>query len=237
MKKQLTVLITAGPTVEPIDPVRYISNYSSGKMGYAMASACLKAGHKVILVSGPTQIKPPKGCHFLSIKTAREMHQAVMKYFKNADLIFKVAAVADFRVKKTAPKKIKKRENKLSLELVQNIDILKKLGAQKRDDQILVGFAAETHGGVEYARAKLKEKKLDWIVLNEINKKNVGFGSDQNLVTLISSRGEKIDLPALDKAEVARRILKTVLGVEIKSVKPYMFTRFLPLSWMRMWRK
>lgn len=228
MKK--TVLITAGPTIEPIDPIRYITNYSTGKMGYSLARACLRAGHRVILVSGPTQLKRPARCQFIPVKTAREMLEVVLEQFPRADLIFKVAAVADYRIKKVAKKKIKKSQQTLTLELTKNPDILKKLGRLKKPHQTLVGFAAETHQGVTYARKKLQEKNLDWICLNEINKKNVGFGSNLNQITLISSDGQKISLPKLEKDKVAGLILKTVNKVQVDQKQSFDFKRFNLIS-------
>ena len=208
--KKPTTLITAGPTIEPIDPIRYITNYSTGKMGYALAKACTRAGHHVILISGPTQLEKPRACEFIPVKTAREMRTAVLKHFPRADLVFKVAAVADYHVKNVAPRKIKKTKNNLTIKLGKNPDILQELGKKKKPHQTLVGFAAETHAGVTYARQKLKEKNLDWIVLNEISKKNVGFGSDKNEVTLIANGGKKIHIRKQSKDKVARLILKVV---------------------------
>lgn len=230
MKKH--ILITAGPTIEPIDPVRYISNHSTGKMGYALAEECLAAGHKVTLISGPTQLTPPIGCRFIAVKTAEEMLKVVLKNFKAADLIFKVAAVADYHVAQVATKKIKKSKNTLTLRLIKNPDILKTLGALKKPHQLLVGFAAETHEGVTYARKKLKEKNLDWICLNEISKKNLGFGSDQNQVTMISSDGHKIDIPKKHKNDVARIILKTVTSIHPDESKKFDFKSFVKIPFL-----
>lgn len=223
MKK--TILITAGPTMEPIDPVRYISNHSSGKMGYAIAKACAKK-YKVILITGPTSIQPPRGCHVISVTTAREMRSEVLKHFSKADIIFKVAAVADYRVKKKASKKLKKDKNSLSLELVKNPDILKELGKKKKPHQTLVGFAAETHRGVTYAKKKLKEKNLDWIVLNEISKKNQGFGSSLNEVTLIAADGRKVHIPKTQKTKIAELILKAVTNIEPDPQFKFTFKKF-----------
>jgi len=225
MKKQ-HILITAGPTIEPIDPVRYITNYSTGKMGYALAKAAIRMGHDVTLISGPTQLKRPLGCHFYQVKTAREMLKEVKHHFKKMDLVFKVAAVADYRVDHISSKKLKKTRDKLTLKLIKNPDILKELGKIKKLHQTLVGFAAETHKGVTYARKKLKEKNLDWIALNEISKKNVGFGSDKNEVTLISSDGKKIKIPKQEKDDVARFILRTVLKVPLDESHRFDFTKF-----------
>lgn len=230
--KPLRILITAGPTIENIDPVRYISNYSTGKMGYALAQACVSAGHHVTLVSGPTQLKIPKRLKFISVKTARDMRTAVLEHFPHTDLVFKVAAVADYHVKNVHQKKIKKTAPSLTLKLVKNPDILKELGKIKKPHQTLVGFAAETNSGVTYARKKLKEKNLNWIVLNEISKKNVGFGSDLNQVTLISGDGKKIILPKMDKHKVARHILSAILKVPVGKQNLYHFSKFKIMSWL-----
>lgn len=236
MKKQ-TILITAGPTIEPIDPVRYITNYSTGKMGYALAKACTRAGHYVILISGPTQLKKPPRCQFISVKTARDMRKAVLEHFPKANLIFKVAAVADYHVKNVAKQKIKKSQNILTIQLNKNPDILKELGKLKKPHQTLVGFAAETHEGVTFAKKKLKEKNLDWIALNEISKKNVGFGSDKNEVTLISSDGKKIKIPKQSKDDVARFILRTVMKVEVDVEHQFDFTKFSAISFLKLFRR
>ena len=232
MLKRKNILITSGPTQEPVDPVRFYSNYSSGKMGYALARVCVKAGHRVTLVSGPTGLPKPSG--FVQVQTAREMFKAVLRFFKKSDIVFKVAAVADYRLKHISPKKIKKTHETMDLTFVKNPDILKHLGHIRRSDQILVGFAAETHKGVEYARKKLKEKNLDWIALNVIDKKNVGFGSDLNEVTLISSDGKKIKIPRQNKDEVAKFILRTVLKVELDESHRFDFKRYSPISFMKL---
>lgn len=228
-----TILITAGPTIEPIDPIRYISNYSTGKMGYALAEECVRRGYRVILVSGPTQLTPPPKCKFIAVKTAKQMHLAVLDHFAKADLIFKVAAVADYHVLNPAKQKIKKSKKVLTLKLGKNPDILKHLGTIKNPNQILVGFAAETHQGVKYARGKLKEKNLDFICLNVINKKNVGFGSDKNQVTIIASDGRKIDIPKKNKNDVAKIIVNTVLNIHPDEQHRFDFTSFIKLPFLR----
>ncbi|EKD51493.1 MAG: hypothetical protein ACD_62C00244G0011 [uncultured bacterium] len=210
MPKPKKILITAGPTQEPIDPIRYLSNHSSGKMGYALARACVKAGHQVVLISGPTNLVVPEGVVFVAVTTAREMYRQAISVFPSCDLVFKVAAVADYRVKKKSLRKIKKTGETMLLELVRNPDILKKLGQLKKPHQTLIGFAAETHKGAAYAQKKLRGKNLDWIALNEINKHNVGFGRDDNEVTLISSGGRKVIIPKQGKDAVAKIILETV---------------------------
>lgn len=208
--RRKTFLITAGPTQEPIDPVRYLTNHSSGKMGYALAQAAKKLRHHVLLISGPTQLPPPPGIKFISVTTAAQMYQAVMKNFKKADVIIKVAAVADYRVQKVFRKKIKKKSKYLVLKLVQNLDILKELGKKKSKNQILVGFAAETHEALKYAQKKLKEKNCDYLILNNVAKKGIGFGSDKNSVVILSKKGNPISLPPMPKTKLAFRILNVL---------------------------
>ncbi|MBU0506937.1 MAG: bifunctional phosphopantothenoylcysteine decarboxylase/phosphopantothenate--cysteine ligase CoaBC [bacterium] len=237
MAKKKKILITAGPTQEAIDPVRFLSNYSSGKMGYALAKECTKAGHSVILVSGPTALSVPKNCRVIEVQTAKQMYTEVLKHFPTSDIVFKVAAVADYHIKNSFRKKIKKSEDTLLLKLVKNPDILHKLGTLKKPHQILVGFAAETHEGVSYARKKLKEKNLDWIALNEISGKNVGFGSDENEVTLIAHDGKKIRIPKQSKEKVAQFILKTVLKVSLDEESRFNFKRFKAISFLKLFRK
>ncbi len=212
-----TLLITAGPTQEPIDPVRYISNRSSGKMGYALAEAAKKRGYQVILISGPTHLSPPKGIKTILVSTALDMHKAVMKWHKQADVIIKTAAVADYRMAKIEKKKIKKTKNRMTLTLVKNPDILKELGHKKRKDQILIGFAAETHQPLAHAKKKLIEKKCDWIVLNNVAQKGIGFGATQNKVTLLSKEGKITPLPQADKTKLAFRILQQIIPINRQS--------------------
>lgn len=210
--KIFTVLITAGPTQEPLDPVRYLSNRSSGKMGYALAEAAHKKGHAVILISGPTIIPQPKGVKIISVETAKQMYKAVFKYFKKADVIIKTAAVADYHPAIQAKQKIKKEKNTLMLRLVKNPDILKELGRKKNPNQILVGFAAETEHLIQNAKKKLIQKNCDWIVANRVGKKETGFNSDWNQVTLISKTGRLIRLQKTPKKKLAPLILKK-LGI------------------------
>lgn len=208
----MNFLITAGPTEEPIDPVRYLSNRSSGKMGYALAKAARRMGHRVLLVSGPTSLSSPNGIKRIMVTTALEMHRVVMKNFKSADVIMKVAAVADYRPMRPAKKKIKKTGMGMTLKLVPNPDILKELGRKKRKNQLLVGFAAETDRGLPNAAKKLREKKCDWIVLNNVSKKGTGFGSDQNEVTLLSRNGRILPLGRASKEILASRIVRIIQG-------------------------
>jgi phosphopantothenoylcysteine decarboxylase/phosphopantothenate--cysteine ligase len=194
-------LITAGPTQEPLDPLRYISNYSSGKMGYALASISRDRGAEVILVSGPTSLPAPEGVKTVRVKTALEMRKAVLKFFKKADVVIKSAAVVDYRAKRKSEKKIKAGEN-LKIELLRNPDILKELGKQK-EKKILVGFSLETEDLIVRARAKLKEKNLDLIVANDIS----AFGSETTQASIITKEGKTIKLPRLSKEEVAEKII------------------------------
>lgn len=187
----MKVLITAGPTREYIDPVRFISNRSSGKMGYALAEAALRMNHDVYLISGPVSIKSPPGAEIQYVETAHEMSNAVKNVFANADLIIMAAAVADYRPLSPAENKIKKSAGKYTLELEATEDILMYIGNQKTSGRILCGFAAETENSEENALAKLYRKNLDWIALNDVSLKNSGFESEYNSIRLISSNSEK----------------------------------------------
>jgi phosphopantothenoylcysteine decarboxylase/phosphopantothenate--cysteine ligase len=207
----MRILITAGPTREAIDPVRYLSNHSSGKMGYALAAAAQKMGHHVMLISGPTALKPPPHVEFVPIISAQDMFQAVMKNYKSADVMIKVAAVADYRPQVVAKQKIKKTKNVLNLKLVKNPDILRELGKKKKLKQILVGFAAETRNSLAFAREKLKSKNCDWMIVNDVAKKGIGFGSNENAVTLLNKDGTSQKLPKNSKQKIAQQILKLLL--------------------------
>lgn len=207
----MRILITAGPTRERIDPVRFISNHSSGKMGYALAGAALARGHEVVLVSGPVNIDPPKGADVTHVESADEMLAAVMAKFPSCGMAIMAAAVADYRPKSASPLKIKKTADSLTLELERTQDILAKLGAMKRPEQVLVGFAAETDHLVDNALKKLHGKNLDWIVANEVGGKEGGFGSDSNAVTIISKNGARTTIPLQSKRSVAERILDAIL--------------------------
>lgn len=206
----MKILITAGPTREAIDPVRYISNHSSGKMGYALAEAARDLGHEVILVSGPTALARPGGVQFVPVITAREMRQAVFQHFKKANIIIKVAAVADYRPMAVARQKIKKTKNTLTLKLIKNPDILKELGKKKGEHQILVGFAAETKNPLGYAKVKLKEKNCDWIVVNNVAQKGIGFGADDNAVVLLGRHGHEQLFQKQSKSQLARSLLEII---------------------------
>jgi phosphopantothenoylcysteine decarboxylase/phosphopantothenate--cysteine ligase len=203
-----TILITAGPTREKIDPVRYLTNRSSGRMGFALAEAALRRGARVLLVSGPTSITPPGAAELTRVESAEEMRDAVMKLLPQATIVIKTAAVSDYRAKNAAGQKIK-RKGPTTLELESTPDILKELSA-KRTSQILVGFAAETENVLENARQKLLAKNLDLIVVNDVSREGVGFDSDRNAVTIIA-REEVVDVPETTKWEVAQRVLDQVV--------------------------
>ncbi|MFL6389193.1 MAG: bifunctional phosphopantothenoylcysteine decarboxylase/phosphopantothenate--cysteine ligase CoaBC [Terriglobales bacterium] len=208
-----TVLVTAGPTREPIDPVRYIGNRSSGKMGYALAEAALRRGAKVILISGPTALKPPSSAEVIQVQTAQQMRDAVMAHFDRATIVIKAAAVADFTVR-AADEKIK-RKGPMTLELEPTIDILAELGA-KKGSRIIVGFAAETTDVLANARKKLESKSLDAIVLNDVSQPGIGFDSERNAVTILTHASAET-VPETSKWEVAHRVLDAV--VKLKAAK------------------
>ena len=204
----LRILVTAGATVEPIDPVRYISNRSTGKMGYALAKAARRRGGSVTLVTGPSTLKPPYGVNLCRIKTAEEMKEAVFERRPECDVIIKAAAVSDYRPKGYTNQKIKKVKDSFSLELVQNPDILAELGSTRNASHcLLVGFAAETEGLLANAKKKLTSKNLDMIVANDVSRTDAGFEADTNLVKLIYGDGQVEDLPLMTKDDVAHLIL------------------------------
>ena len=200
-------LITAGPTREPIDPVRYLSNRSSGKMGYAVAEAALEAGHEVDLISGPVNLDPPDGVHFTPVSTADEMHDAVHQHLDHCDVVVMCAAVADYKPAKVSPQKIKKSANPLSLELVPTRDILASLSTPDRE-YLVVGFAAETDDVENNAQKKLEAKNCDIIVANDVA---VGMESDENEVTILFRNGEKQKISRSSKKNVARELVKIFL--------------------------
>ncbi|WP_139904511.1 bifunctional phosphopantothenoylcysteine decarboxylase/phosphopantothenate--cysteine ligase CoaBC [Clostridium thermarum] len=204
------VLITAGPTVAPIDPVRYICNHSSGKMGYALAEEARDRGGEVILVSGPTNLEPPVGVNVVKVNTNAEMHNAVLSFFHQSDIIIKCAAVSDFKVENYSNIKIKKDGDSVNLRLVQDNDILMELGKLKTQDQLLVGFAAESNDLIQNAKIKLAKKNLDYIIANDIMPTDTGFGSDYNKVNIISKDGSMISLDKMSKREVAEEIFNTI---------------------------
>lgn len=202
-----TVLISAGPTREKIDPVRYLSNYSSGKMGYAIAEVAQHLGANVILISGPVSMKPPVGVQIIRVESAEEMYEAVLQYFNEADIVIKSAAVSDYRPKKIFQQKMKKQSQELVIELERTVDILAELGKRKKA-QFLIGFAAETNHVEEYAKQKLLSKNADMIVANNVMQEGAGFGTDTNIVTFYKANNEKKQFPKLTKHEVAYEILK-----------------------------
>jgi phosphopantothenoylcysteine decarboxylase / phosphopantothenate---cysteine ligase len=206
------ILITAGPTQEPIDHVRFLSNPSSGKMGHALAKEAKKRGADVILVEGPTDLPPPPGIELVSVQTAEQMRDAAMKHYKDVDVVIKAAAVSDFRPKRTASGKIKKEKENLKLELMRTPDILKEMGS-KKGDQILIGFAAETGDLIKNAKEKIKKKNLDLIVANDVSRKDTGFKSNSNKAIIIYRNGKTKDLPVMTKELLAKEILDCVLSL------------------------
>ena len=203
-----TVLITAGPTRERIDPVRYLTNRSSGRMGYALAEAALRRRARVLLVSGPTSLTPPGAAEVIRVESAEEMRDAVLRLLPQATIVIKTAAVSDYRPKSTASQKIK-RKGPMTLELEATPDILKELSLEK-GSQLVVGFAAETENVLENARQKLVSKNLDAIVVNDVSREGIGFESDRNAVTIIS-RDEVVEVPETTKWEVAQRVLDQIV--------------------------
>lgn len=205
------VLVTAGPTEEAIDPVRYITNHSTGKMGYSIAKAAMERGAEVTLVSGPVALEPPMFVDVVNVRSAAEMAEAVKSRAKSCDIIIKSAAVADYRPVTVAQEKIKKKEGeKSSIELERTEDILSYLGAHKKPGQFICGFSMETENMLENSQAKLKKKNVDMIVANNLRTKGAGFGTDTNVVTLIMS-DEYYELPLMSKEDVAHAILDTIL--------------------------
>ena len=207
----LKLLVTAAGTREPIDPVRYIGNRSSGKMGYAIAEAAARLGAEVTLISGPSALQPPAGVEFFGVESAREMRQLVQERFPACDIVIKAAAVADYRVKNVSDQKIKKNDAELTLVLEKNPDILKELGEMKQPYQTLVGFAAETQNLLQYAKGKLEKKNLDMIVANDVSKPQAGFNVDTNLIKLLKRDGSIEELPLMSKKELAYIILDRVM--------------------------
>ncbi|MBP1710572.1 MAG: phosphopantothenoylcysteine decarboxylase / phosphopantothenate--cysteine ligase [Deltaproteobacteria bacterium] len=216
------VLVTAGPTEEPLDPVRFITNRSSGKMGYALARAAHQRGAKVTLISGPTKIPPPPADQIIYVRTALEMYRAVMEHYEKATVILKAAAVADYRPKAEAREKIKKDKGLSGIELTRNPDIIAAIGAKKRKS-VLVGFAMETQDLLANARQKLLKKNMDMIVANSLREEGAGFETDTNVITIIDRNGKTIALEKMTKIDAAHRILDHVKilsrkkGVRVKS--------------------
>lgn len=207
-----TFIITAGPTREALDPVRFLSNRSSGRMGYALAVAACRRGAKVILVSGPTELSPPEGVQFIAIESAQEMYQAVMNHLAQAQVVIKAAAVADYRPQERALQKIKKSSEPgggITLHLTRNPDILAEVGKNK-GSRILVGFAAETNDLIKNAQEKLQRKNLDLIVANDVTRPGAGFRASTNIVKILDAQGNIEELPLMSKEAVAQRVLDRV---------------------------
>ena len=219
-KKDMTgmkVLVTAGPTQEAIDPVRYITNHSSGKMGYSIAKACMLRGADVTLVSGRTSIEPPMFVNLVPVVTARDMYEAVTSVSDEQDIIIKAAAVADYRPARISEEKVKKSDGQMSIELERTDDILKFLGEHKREGQFLCGFSMETQNVIDNSRAKLAKKNLDMVAANNVKVEGAGFQGDTNVLTLIT-QDEEISLPLMSKEDAAFRILDKILSLMQDSV-------------------
>ncbi|KXS49863.1 Phosphopantothenate-cysteine ligase /Phosphopantothenoylcysteine decarboxylase [Halanaerobium congolense] len=209
--KNKKVVITAGPTRESLDPVRFLSNYSSGKMGYALAKAASYRGAEVKLISGPSAVEVPLGVELAQIETAEEMKEAVFAEYKNADLVIMAAAVSDYRPQEIMTEKIKKSGENLVLKLERTTDILAELGKNKKSSQLLVGFAAESENLLENAQKKLSKKQADYIIANDISNQSIGFGSDKNQVSILSEESI-VKLPTADKEKLAHQILNYILS-------------------------
>lgn len=212
--KGMRVMVTAGPSREALDPVRYISNRSSGKMGYAIAQAAQRRGAEVTLLSGPVSILPPQGVKFVPFTTTQELLDKARAFVKEQDILIQAAAPADYRAKEIAPQKIKKQSGEpVTFTLVENPDVAATLGREKREGQVFVGFAAETNDVIAHAQDKLVRKNLDMIVANDVTRPGAGFDVDTNIVTLITGAGQEA-LPMMTKAEVADQILDHVMKLK-----------------------
>lgn len=209
-----TIIITAGPTQEAIDPVRFISNHSSGKMGYSLAAAAASRGARVIVVAGPVNLPDPYGVELHKVESASEMRDAVMKSLPSATIIIKSAAVADYHVANPAPQKLKKTAARMSLELDPTVDILAEIGRHK-GDRLLIGFAAETQNLISEGRRKMETKNADMVVANLVSQEGIGFGSEMNEVTLVTRTGEVISLPRATKRDIADQILDHALRLRL----------------------
>ncbi|MGE7876999.1 bifunctional phosphopantothenoylcysteine decarboxylase/phosphopantothenate--cysteine ligase CoaBC [Peribacillus muralis] len=203
------VLITAGPTREAIDPVRFVTNHSSGKMGYALAEQAIELGAEVTLITGPVNLTPPQNAHVIPVESAADMHNAVFSQFDSSDVVIMTAAVADYKPKFYHVQKMKKQPGENVIQFERTKDILKELGENKTH-QLLVGFAAETNNVEEYARGKLEKKNADMIVANNVTVAGAGFGTDTNIVTIYNKDGSAIELPKMSKADIAKSILAEV---------------------------
>ncbi len=211
--KNKKVLVTAGPTIERIDPVRYITNASSGKMGYAIAEIIARYAEKVVLISGPVSLEPPHSVELIKVESADEMYLAVDANFPSCDILIMSAAVADFTPKNKFDKKIKKSNEIASLELIPNIDILKEMGKKKRSDQILVGFALETDNEIDNAKEKIIQKNLDYVILNKFSEENKMFGSNENEIIIITKSFDIIKLGRSQKIDLAKKIIEIIAKI------------------------
>lgn len=207
------VVVTAGPTRERIDPVRFLTNFSSGKMGYAMAEAAANLGANTVLISGPVSIAAPPNVTFIPVESAKEMYEAVMEQFDTASIIIKTAAVADYRPREIHSQKMKKQPGEAMIILERTTDILSSLGT-KKTNQLLIGFAAETNDVIHYAKEKLEKKKADYIIANDLTEAGSGFGTETNSVTLVGKNNVEIHFPHLTKKELARKLLQTIIKLE-----------------------
>ena len=212
------VLVTAGGTREMLDPVRYLGNLSSGKMGYAIAQAFAEAGAEVTLVTAPTSLTPPPGVKTVHVVSAREMQEEILKVFDEQDIVIKAAAVADYRPAVFQEQKIKKSGQGFTLELVQNPDILQSLG-ERKTHQFIVGFAAETQNVIENAQAKMRKKKTDMLVVNDVTAEGAGFGSDTNIVSILFPDGRRVDLPQMNKLDIAKKLVEIIAETKQKKQK------------------
>ena len=206
----LNVLVTAGPTQEPVDPVRYITNHSTGKMGYAIAQVCMRRGANVTLVSGPSMLEPPQFIDFVPVTTAKEMFNQVTERSADQNIIIKAAAVADYRPKNISSEKVKKKDGEMALEMERTDDILAWLGSHKRPGQFLCGFSMETENVLENSRKKLKKKNVDMIAANSLKTEGAGFGGDTNVITIITEDGE-VSLDKMTKEEAASKLLDRIM--------------------------
>lgn len=212
------VVVTAGPTRERIDPVRFLTNFSSGKMGYAMASAAASLGAETILISGPVSIEAPPNVKLVPVESAQEMYEAVLEQFDTANIVIKTAAVADYRPKDVHAQKMKKQPGDASIALERTTDILADLGS-KKTHQLLIGFAAETNDVVHYAKGKLAKKNADYIIANDVTEAGSGFGTDTNAVTLVGKNNVEKHFPHLSKKELAIQLLQTIIKLETDDKK------------------
>jgi phosphopantothenoylcysteine decarboxylase/phosphopantothenate--cysteine ligase len=214
----VSVLVSAGPTVEDIDPVRFVSNRASGKMGYRVAEAARDRGARVVLVAGPTSLPDPRGVEVVHVRSAEQMAGAVAERAPAAEVVVMAAAVADYRPAQASPRKIKKGAPRMALELVRTPDILRRLG-ERKGARFLVGFAAETEAVLDNARKKLAEKRLDLIVANDVSQDGAGFGAETNQATLLDAAGGVVEVPRVSKRELAERLWDRVLELRAKSRK------------------